>query len=205
MRLVVAIPCYDTFARETALSLAMMCFRIGQQPPPGLEFLRITWMTTSNLPRARASLAEEAVQFHRATHILWIDSDMGFPQDSFHRLLAHDLEIVGCNYPKRLPPRTSTASDLDGKYFPPGRVGLEQAGIIGFGLLLMRASVFETEYELPLFAHHDEHSYCSDDFTFCRKVRAAGHEIWIDHDLSREVRHVGSVSFGIEDIEEGAG
>ena len=46
-----------------------------------------------------------------------------------------------------------------------------------------------------------EHGYCTEDVTFCNKVRAAGNQIWIDHDLSREIRHVGSVAFGHEHME----
>jgi hypothetical protein len=78
------------------------------------------------------------------------------------------------------------------------------AGVIGFGLLLTRTSVFDGEYDMPLFAHHDEHGYCTEDVTFCRKVRARGHEIWVDHDLSREVRHIGSISLGHEHMEASA-
>ena len=74
-------------------------------------------------------------------------------------------------------------------------------GVIGFGLLLTRISVFEGDYEMPLFAHHDEHGYCTEDVTFCRKVRARGHEIWVDHDLSRDVRHASLRWLGAEHME----
>lgn len=201
MRLVIALPCYDAVSRETALSLAMMSFRIGAHPPDGLEWFGIDWRSTSNLPESRHALAVRAMTRHEATHILWIDSDMAFPQDALHRLVAHDLEIVGANYPRRVRPHTSSATDLDGKCFPPGRVGLERAGVIGFGLLLMRRSVLEGDYDMPLFAHHDEQGYCTEDVTFCRKATARGHEIWVDHDLSREVHHIGSIALGYEHME----
>lgn len=203
MRLVVALPCYDSITRETALSLAMLSFRIGQDPPPGIDFFGIEWRSSSNLPESRHDLAVRALKKHKATHVLWIDSDMDFPQDALHRLLAHDLEIVGCNYPRRVHPHISSATDVDKKPFHPSCIGLSQAGVIGFGLLLMRTTVFERQYDMPLFAHHDEEGYCTEDVTFCKKVRAQGHEIWVDHDLSREVRHVGSISLGIEHMEVG--
>lgn len=195
------MPCYDTVSRETAVSLAMLMFRIGVYPPEGLEFVRIVWRSTSNLPESRHVLAVQATRDHGATHVLWVDSDMAFPQDALHRLLAHDLEIVGANYPRRMPPHWSSASDIEGRAFPPGCKGLAEAGVIGFGLLLTKAQVFADEYELPLFAHHDADGYCTEDVTFCRKVRARGHRIWVDHDLSREVRHVGSVALTAEHIE----
>ena len=202
MRLVIAMPCYDTVARETALSLSMLCFRLGQQPPEGLEWFGIDWRSSSNLPESRHVLAVRALEKHRATHILWVDSDMAFPKDALHRLLAHDRDIVGCNYPRRMPPHISSATDISGQPVKHSASGLESVSVIGFGVLLTRASVFTREYEMPLFSHHDEQGYCTEDVTFCKKVRASGLEIWVDHDLSREVRHVGSISLGHEQMEQ---
>lgn len=42
----------------------------------------------------RADLCLDAMR-EGCTHILFIDSDMTFPQDLVGRLLAHDKEIVG--------------------------------------------------------------------------------------------------------------
>ena len=39
-----------------------------------------------------------------ADEILWVDTDMQFPEDALLRLLAHDKDIVGCNYRTRTPP-----------------------------------------------------------------------------------------------------
>jgi len=201
MRLVVAMPCYEHVARDTAVSLATMMLVIGNQPPEGMEFARIEWRSTSNLPESRSVLAHRALTVHQATHILWIDSDSAFPKESLHRLLGHDKEIVGATFARRNPPHWSSASDLDGKPFSPGQVGLAEAGVMGFGLLLTRASVFEGEYEMPLFAHHDEDGYCTEDVTFSKKVRARGHKLWCDLDLSRQCRHVGSHALGWEHLE----
>lgn len=196
------MPTYGAVAADCARSLAMLLFYIGHRPPEGMEWVGIETMSSSNLPHLRHDLAVNALRKHNATHVLWVDSDMAFPRDSLHRLLAHDLEIVGCNYPRRQGAHFSSATDLDGQPFKASATGLGEAGVIGFGLLLTRISVFEGDYEMPLFAHHDERGYCTEDVTFCRKVRARGHRIWVDHDLSREVRHIGSVSLGHEHMEQ---
>lgn len=195
------MPSYGGVATDCARSLAMMMFYIGHRPPDGMEWVAIETMSSSNLPQLRHDLAVSALQKRNASHILWVDSDMAFPKDSFHRLLARDKEIVGANYPRRQGGHFSAATDLNRKPFKASSTGIEQAGVIGFGLLLTRRSVFEGEYDMPLFAHHDEQGYCTEDVTFCRKVRARGHEIWVDHDLSREVRHIGSISLGREHME----
>lgn len=198
MRLLVAMPTYGQVAADCARSLAMLFLRLGSDPPAGLECVGFEMASSSNLPELRHRLAVSGLVERKASHILWIDSDMAFPADAFHRLLAHDREIVGCTYPRRLGAPYSSATDLDGQPFKASATGLERAGVIGFGLLLTRVSVFDGDHDMPLFAHHDEYGYCTEDVTFCRKVRARGHEIWVDHDLSREVRHIGSVSLGHE-------
>lgn len=202
MRLLIAMPSYGQVAVECTRSLAMMMHYIGHARPDGLEWVAIENQSSSNLPMLRHMLAVNAMGEHRATHILWIDSDMAFPRDTFHRLLAHDLDIVGCNYPRRLGKHFSSASDLAGNPVKPGSTGLEEIGTIGFGVLLTRVSVFDEEYEMPLFAHHDDHGYCTEDSAFCKKVRDKGKKIWVDHDLSREVRHISSISLGHEHMME---
>lgn len=202
MRLVIAMPSYGAVAVDCARSLAMLLFAIGHEPPEGLEWVGIETQSSSNLPELRHNLAVNALKKHNATHILWVDSDMAFPRDSLHRLLAHDLEIVGANYPRRQGQHISAATDLNRQPFKASSTGLEEAGVIGFGLLLTRIEVFDGEYEMPLFAHHDEHGYCTEDVAFCHKARARGHKIWVDHDLSREVRHIGTISLGHEHMEQ---
>lgn len=201
MKLLVAIPCYEHVSRGTAVSLAHLMFRVGDQHIPGLESVALKWTSSSNLPESRHRLAMVGLD-GGFSHTLWIDSDMEFPADGFERLLAHDKDIVGANYPRRNPPHYSAASDLEGHAFDPGLTGISKAGITGFGFLLTRRCVFEGEYEMPLFSHHDEIGYVTEDVPFSRKVRARGHDIWIDHDLSREIRHVGIKSYGADDIEK---
>jgi hypothetical protein len=35
----------------------------------------------------------------------------------------------------------------------------------------------------------------SDDIYFCRKAREYGFDIWLDHDLSMEIGHVGTLEY----------
>lgn len=200
MRLYICMPTYGQVCAETMLSIGWLMFELGHHPPEGLEWVGFEYQSSSNLPRIRHDLAVSAMKQHEATHILWIDADMAFPRDSFTRLLSHDVEVVGVNYPRRLGSHHSTATDLHDRPLNPQQRGLQRVSVIGFGLLLTRISVFEDQFDMPLFAHHDADGYCSEDVTFCRKVRANGHDIWVDHDLSREVRHVSSHALTYEDM-----
>ena len=77
MRLLIAQPTYGQVAATCARSMAMLCHRIGHAPPEGLDWLGFEQQSSSNLPELRHKLAANALTVHRATHILWIDSDMG--------------------------------------------------------------------------------------------------------------------------------
>lgn len=192
-RVYIAFPCHGQTTAETAHSLFMLGVHIGMDPVQ--EWVGFERYSSSNLSHSRAWLAANAGE-RGATHILWIDADMKFPRDSLHRLLARGEKIVGANYTRRAPPYTPSATDLDRKplYTKEDSAGMEAAGVIGFGLLLTEISVFH-DLPDPWFSQWDQGSYCTEDVPWCRKVREAGHTIWVDHDLSKEVSHIGSVAF----------
>ncbi len=135
-----------------------------------------------------------------ADWVLWLDNDMVFPPDSLVRLLAHDLDIVGVDYRSRGAPFRRIGVFLDGSKESRERdSGLLEMGVIGFGLILMRAAMFE-QMPSPWFARTwaKEHSslgnpdgFSTEDAYFCHCARQYGHRTWCDLDLSKEVQHVG--------------
>lgn len=139
-----------------------------------------------------------AVQYALNTGIpfdfmLWIDADMIFPGDALMRLLAHDKDIIGANYRTRTPPhsfcgiyaglgdRQPTAEKL----LSPGIHPMIQ---MPAGLLLTRFDIYR-KMGYPWFKP-GMHSEPRDDIYFCRKATSLGYEIWCDHDLTKEVRHI---------------
>ena len=121
------------------------------------------------------------------THIFWIDTDMQFPEDALLRLLAHDKDIVGCNYRTRTPPYACAgiykAGDME-TMLP----GLRQMIQIPTGLLLVKMEVFE-KLPFPWFRPGLNHEP-RDDVYFCHLARAHGYEIWCDNDLTKEIVHI---------------
>lgn len=197
LRIVIGFACHGMVTAETSLSLFGLGLRVGLDPPEGVERIRLNRYSSSNLSHSRAYLAEEAIKVHEATHLLWVDADMDFPADSLHRLLAHGRSIVGCNYTRRAPPYLPSSLDVNHRhiYTSEQSKGLEEAGTMGFGLMLVDVRVFKG-LSLPWFSQWDQGSYCTEDVPWCRKVREeGGHQLWIDHDLSQEVKHVGSIAF----------
>ena len=150
----------------------------------------------------RADLCLEAMR-EGCTHVLFIDSDMTFPQDMVQRLLAHDKDIVATNCARRRMPTGPTAQKTlpDGSreliYTMPDSTGLEEVESIGMGVMLIKRKVFESLSE-PWFEtpwRTDKRGYIGEDVFFCRKAAAAGFKIYIDHDVSKEIGHIGTFEF----------
>jgi hypothetical protein len=163
----------------------------------------------------RAELSLDAMR-EGCTHLLFIDSDMRFPQDMISRLLAHDVDIVATNCARRRMPTGPTAQvykengDRELVWTMLESTGLQEVGSVGMGVMLIKSSVFkalsEPWYETPW--RSDKRGYIGEDVFFCKKAREAGFKIWIDHDVSKEIGHIGMFEFkhdhtwAIKDLEK---
>ena len=150
----------------------------------------------------RAELSLDAMQ-EGCSHILFIDSDMRFPQDMIERLLKHDLDIVATNCARRRMPTGPTAQlykengERELVWTMPESTGLQEVGSVGMGVMLIKREVFEALAE-PWFEtpwRVDKRGYIGEDVFFCQKAAAAGFKIWIDHDVSKEIGHIGTFEF----------
>lgn len=145
----------------------------------------------------RADLSLDALR-EGCTHVLFIDSDMTFPQDMVGRLLAHDVDIVATNCARRRMPTGPTAKIKNKLIFSmPEDTGLQEVDTIGMGVMLIKADVFkkmsEPWFETPW--RTDARGYIGEDVFFCNKAKSIGYKIYIDHDVSKEIGHIGTFEF----------
>jgi len=144
----------------------------------------------------------ELAREHRADALLFLDSDMVFPRDTLHRLLAWDRDIVGATYPKRVPPHEILGANL-----PDGRVesdgALMEMRHLPTGCLLIRMTVFDA-LEQPSFRFRldpDSGQIVGEDYDFCDRARNAGFGVWCDTKLSFEIGHIGQSVFRLPKAE----
>lgn len=160
----------------------------------------------------REKLAQEALK-DGADYILWIDADMRFPKNTIERLIRHDKPIVGVNATTRSIPVKATAKNLHIDFekeenhwlqvSSKNKTGLEQVTSIGCGVMLVKREVFEkTPRPWFWFEVIPGDKLLGEDVYFCVKAHDAGFDTWIDHDLSNEIGHVGSYTFGWQDIKD---
>jgi hypothetical protein len=208
-RLAVCLPQTDTVRREYARSLAAMMLKIGNVTS-GFEHVATVTGTGSLLPSVRQDIAIRAIEEYKSTHLLWIDADHSFPDDTLHRLMAHKRAWVGINATTRHTEQLrTTASTSKGEFVTSGRYdkGLERVHRMGFGIVLIEARVFEA-IEKPWFLiewnqHEDgTGSFRGEDVYFCDKAREAGFAPMVDHDLTKETTHIGSVGFHTTMLDE---
>jgi hypothetical protein len=169
---------------------------------------RVVLYTSSGtlLSSQRQDLARDAIA-SGCTHTLWLDSDMRFPKDVISRLLAHDEGIVAANYAKRRMPTEPISAKLrtddmeESKvyrvYTEEDSTGLEEVDYTGMGVMLVKREVYE-KMEEPWFAipwNTTVKDFLGEDVFFCRRARENGFKTYIDHDLSKQVYHIGSFEF----------
>jgi len=194
MRLVIGGPTRDTVPAAFAVDLAEL-YAYTVRWDAGAVWLRFVQATYVHV--GREGVLEAALE-RQATHLLWLDTDMAFPPDTAVRLARHDRPIVAANCVMK-DPRLLCTAQRSGKRIAttPASTGLEAVDSVGMAVMLMRTDVVR-QLPRPWFRHGENTETGADvgeDITFCRALRAAGHAILIDHDLSQEIGHIGQHTY----------
>ena len=197
MKLLIAVPTYDTWEADFGASLALTMADLSRGE--GIEALRLAKCEATIIAEGRTDLVRDALE-HGASHILWCDADMKFRPSHVRTLMEHDVDIVGTTYRKRRPPHVWTAQDMNGDRIEPGEGPLVEAKHIGFGLALIKVSVFETVPE-PWFAFpwiEEFKRFMGEDIWFCNHARAHGFKTYVDPKASIGIGHVGKQILGAD-------
>jgi len=236
--ILIATPCFGGQVAQIYMTsvLRLQAFAAQAGFTVGLSLLGYDAL----ISRARSTLLGAFLDDPRATHLLFIDADIGFAPEQVERLLHRDRDFVGALYPlkavdwEHLPRRCveggeslpQAALSYVGEFCPrPERReedGFATAIYAGGGFQMIRrqavekmiAAYPETHYSRVqsrpksgpveaqsgnLYALFDSiidpetRVYLSEDYSFCRRWRALGGEIWLD--LHSRLTHVGPAEF----------
>lgn len=154
VHIIVGTPCYGGLVSDayftSALKLQAACLREGVQ----LSFLMLSG--DALIPRARQNIITCFLGDPTATHLLFIDADIGFEPEQVFRLLRFKEDITAALYPlKRIEWEKVKAMVLAGdgnlesaclsyvcewKTPSSSRDGFAKAGYVGTGFLMIRRS-----------------------------------------------------------------
>jgi hypothetical protein len=199
MKLAICIPSTGEMPTQCAVDLATLVSNFYIDPIPGFVGYSIFHIASANLAQSRNDLVKDSMK-NGCTHILWLDSDIGYPKDLVKRLAAHDQPIVGCNYFKRKFPLEPTALAIqDGELATlQFGEGLQEVGVLGMGATLVDLEVYK-RIGSPYywFAYHKETDrIIGEDAFFCMRCNQEGIPIYCDHETSYEILHYGTFPFG---------
>lgn len=193
----ILVPTKDTVYSHFTYSL---CNLIKTTTQMGIE-THLFFDSSTILINQREHLIEQAIDVN-AEWVLWLDSDMMFPPTTLLRLLAHNQNIVACNYMKRaFPFKTVAYTDTtDWETWIPLKPmdELVTAEATGMGCTLMKTDIFKS-LEKPYFEYTYQtktKDWGGEDFTLFKKLNNLGYELKIDMTLSNEIYHIGTFAYG---------
>jgi hypothetical protein len=201
MNVAICIPSRDTVSAGFAKSLANLTSRLTSS---GIKF-EVLMVLGTVIPQLRTDLADMALK-KQYEWLLWLDSDMHFPNYTFDRLLSHNQKVVAATYSTRYKPQRSVAF-LDHNDYNQRLTavkGLHQVSAVGMGCMLTHRSVFET-LPKPWFSHEWDkltESYMGEDIFFSKLLKNFNYDIYVDIDLSKEVGHYGTKIFLLQETSE---
>lgn len=207
----IGIPSGDHWLADFAISVLSVIGDLKKTPIPGYDdcMVSILNVKSSTLCQQREDIVDRALE-DQCDYLMWADSDQVFPGNTARRLIAGGKDIVGCNIALKMIPSIPTARKWSDRYpkigeivyTKPDSTGLEKIWRIGFGVTLINTEVFR-RLSKPYFnlTWTKEIGYKGEDWSFCEKAEAAGYEIWIDHDVSKDIYHLGTYRYGHKDID----
>lgn len=198
MKLFIATPAYDGKVwTQYAISLSETILLLA-----GNQI-----QTQIHIPTGGSLLVAERnriiVEFMKSdcTHLLCIDSDLGWPAQAVLAMIQHDVDIVAGLYPAR----GEKAFLFRAKTNEDESIVRNEKNLLGMlyipaGFMLIKKPVFQKMIELMPHLYYEpkaeslkhmsgwlffntevwEGEFWGEDYAFCRNVRNAGFDIWVD-------------------------
>ena len=216
-RVHIAMPCYGGMLTESTFMSFIKWSNTARQL--GLEWTLETMVNESLISRARNTLTAKFLAMPDATHLFFVDADIGWEPWHLLVLLDRQKDVIGGLYPMKTMPIKWVVNGFDGA--EEGPEGLQEVSKAGTGFLLMKKEVFtqlnshpavkqykndiglDPMYDQFLKTYFDtavrQNRYYSEDWTFCENWRDIGGKIWVDKRVL--LRHTGTYTYCLENQE----
>lgn len=201
-RLAICVPCRDMMHSACTYSLYLLSKYLTDS-----YIAHNLFLSPGTLIANQRHELVKAAQEWKATHVLFIDSDIEFSPEHVTNLLKFDEKFVAAAYSKRVEPIVTTAwhkiDDWDSHVLVEEQTESHiKVEAVSLGFSLIKTSVFD-ELSLPWFQlGFYNGQYTGEDIEFSRKCNEAGIDIWLDIQTTCELSHLGVKRFKVvDDIE----
>ena len=215
-RVHICMPCYGGQLTESTFMSYIKWANMARQL--GLDWTVETMTNESLISRARNTLTAKFLHTKESTHLMFIDSDIGW--EPWHLLVMLDAQkdVIGGLYPMKSLPIKWCVNGIPGQPEPAPEENLIEVSKTGTGFLLIKREVFEKLDAHPatkpfkndigldpaldpyMKTYFDtavrEGRYYSEDWTFCENWRDIGGQVWVDKRVL--LRHTGTYTFAHE-------
>ena len=208
----ICMPCYGGQLTESTFMSFIRWSNTARQL--GIDYTVETLTNESLISRARNTMVAKFLSNPESTHLMFIDSDIGWEPWHLLLLLHHDKDVIGGMYPlKGLPVKWCVNGIEGGATEDLGR--LQEVSKTGTGFMLIKRHVFAKLVDHPAtipftndigldpalnkdmrtFFDTDvrEGRYYSEDWTFCENWRDLGGKVWIDKRVL--LKHTGTYTY----------
>lgn len=214
----IAMPCYGGMLTESTFMSFIRFSNTAREL--GIDWTLETMVNESLISRARNTLTSKFLARPSATHLMFIDADIGW--DSWHLLLllSRNKDVIGGLYPMKSMPVKWVVNSFSGA--ESDSAGLQEVSKTGTGFMLIKKDVFQKLNEHPLVkpykndtgspAIYDEYlrtyfdtcvkddKYYSEDWSFCENYRDLGGKIYVDKRIL--LKHTGSYVYSMENQDQ---
>lgn len=210
-RVHICMPCYGGNLTESTFMSFIKWANVCKQL--NLDWTVETLTNESLISRGRNTLTAKFLANKESTHLMFIDSDIGWEPWHLLVMLNRDVDVIGGLYPMKSLPIRWCVNGFDGAEEGPD--GLQEVTKTGTGFFLVKRHVFEkldahpavrpfmNDIGLPadlnpyMKTYFDtavrEGRYYSEDWTFCENWRDLGGKVWVDKRVL--LRHSGTYVF----------
>jgi len=208
----ICMPCYGGMLTESTFMSVVRWGNTARQL--GLDWTLETLTNESLISRARNTMVAKFLSNQDSTHLMFIDSDIGWEPWHLLLLLHQDKDVIGGMYPlKGLPIKWCVNAIENGEEEDEGRV--QEVSKTGTGFMLIKRNVFkkleahpatipfindiglpeELNKDMKTFFDTDvrEGRYYSEDWTFCENWRDLGGKVWVDKRIM--LKHTGTYTY----------
>ena len=208
--LVIAIPTAGMVRMSFAYSLAGLISATAARGMPTRPEATLTVcmdiVESSVIHTNREQLVKRAIDAGKS-HLMFLDDDMTFEPQVLEIMLGRRQSVVCTNYLIKTATPEFVAVGLDGKRVPTREesTGLQPIAYSGFGCSLFELDVFKKTPQpwfLPKFIPESS-SYTTEDNPCYERIREAGFPVYLDHDASKLLSHIGSRAWNWKEVAHG--